>query len=296
MKHSLAARPPLANLETVCIVAHEGSLSAAAEAAGLTHSAISRRVASIENWLGFPLFERHGRGVRLTPDGQRFVGRLEQAFAIIDRAADQWRAQRGAEVVRLSVLPSFAKLWLLARLAELEQGEPRLRIQLQIETRNVDVDAGEADLAIRYGQGAWPGIHAEPFLEETLYPVASRALAQRLAGATDADLLAHPLLHDSDLSGWRAWFAPCGIQLKQRQQDRRFEDYTVVLAAAEAGLGIALARTPLAEAHLRRSGLVRLSPRAVVSPLQYYFVSSRKEVPPQVRVLMTRMVEAAREG
>jgi LysR family transcriptional regulator, glycine cleavage system transcriptional activator len=296
MKHSLAARPPLANLETVCIVAHAGSLSAAAEAAGLTHSAISRRVASIENWLGFPLFERHGRGMRLTPDGQRFVGRLEQAFAIIDRAADQWRAQRGAEVVRLSVLPSFTALWLLPRLAGLEQGEPRLRIQLQIETRNVDVDAGEADLAIRYGQGAWPGIHVEPFLAETLYPVASPALAKRLAGAPDADLLAHPLLHDSDLSGWRAWFAPCGIQLKQRQQDRRFEDYTVVLAAAEAGLGIALARTPLADAHLRRSGLVRLGARAVASPLRYYFVSSRKEVPPQVRMLMTRMVEAARRG
>jgi LysR family transcriptional regulator, glycine cleavage system transcriptional activator len=293
MKHSLAARPPLANLETVCIVAHAGSLSAAAEAAGLTHSAISRRVASIENWLGFPLFERHGRGVRLTPDGQRFVGRLEQAFAIIDRAADQWRAQRGAEVVRLSLLPSFAKLWFLERLAALEQGAPRLRIQLQIETRNVDLDAGEADLAIRYGQGAWPGIHAEPFLAETLYPVAHPALAKQLAGADDADLLAHPLLHDSDLSGWRAWFAPCGIPLRQRQQDRRFEDYTVVLAAAEAGLGIALARTPLAAAYLRRSGLVRIGRRAVASPLQYYFVTSRKEGPPQVRVLMERMIEAA---
>jgi len=46
------ARPPLASLETVCAVAREGSFLAAAEVAGLTHGAISRRVAAVENWLG----------------------------------------------------------------------------------------------------------------------------------------------------------------------------------------------------------------------------------------------------
>jgi LysR family glycine cleavage system transcriptional activator len=86
------ARPPLASLETVCTVARQGSFLAAAGVAGLTHGAISRRVAAVENWLGTTLFERHARGVRLTPDGQRFVGRIEQAFGIIDSAANQWRS------------------------------------------------------------------------------------------------------------------------------------------------------------------------------------------------------------
>jgi LysR family glycine cleavage system transcriptional activator len=292
MKHSMPPRPPLANLETVCLVARAGSFSAAADAAGLTHGAISRRVAAVENWLGFSLFERHGRGVRLTPDGQRFVGRLEQAFAIIDGAAFQWRTRRGAELVKLSVVPSFAKLWLFERLASLEGGTPPLRIQLQIETRNVDVDAGEADLAIRYGHGLWQGVEVEPFMEETLYPVANRELAARLAGAADAELLAHPLLHDSDLSGWRAWFAPAGIELKPRAQDRRFEDYSLVLAAAEAGLGIALARVPFADAYLRQSDLVRVGERAVQSPLRFYFVSTLKEARPKTRLLIARMNDA----
>ncbi|QCP53908.1 LysR family transcriptional regulator [Trinickia violacea] len=300
MEHSLPPRPPLANLETVCVVAREGSFSAAAEAAGLTHGAISRRVAAVENWLGFALFERHGRGVRLTPDGQRFVGRIEQAFAIIDGAAVQWRTRRSAELVKLSVVPSFAKLWLFERLAALEGGEPGgdhppLRIQLQIETRNVDVDAGEADLAIRYGHGVWQGVEVESFMEEALYPVASRELAAKLSG-TDAisatDLLAYPLLHDSDLSGWRAWFATLGIELKPRTQDRRFEDYSLVLAAAEAGLGIALARVPFADAYLRHSGLVRVSEHTVKSPLRFYFVSTRKEKRPKTRLLIARMLEA----
>jgi LysR family transcriptional regulator, glycine cleavage system transcriptional activator len=172
-----------------------------------------------------------------------------------------------------------------------------LRIQLQIETRNVDVDAGEADLAIRYGQGVWQGVEVESFMEEALYPVASGALAAKLAAAgadaiSAADLLAYPLLHDSDLSGWRAWFASHGIELKPRTQDRRFEDYTLVLAAAEAGLGIALARVPFAEAYLRHSGLVRMSEHTVKSPLQFYFVSTRKEKRPKTRLLIARMLGA----
>ena len=81
------SRPPLASLETVCTVARHGSFLAAAEVSGVTHGAISRRVAAVENWLGMTLFERHARGVRMTPDGQRVVGRIEQAFAIIDGAA-----------------------------------------------------------------------------------------------------------------------------------------------------------------------------------------------------------------
>jgi LysR family transcriptional regulator, glycine cleavage system transcriptional activator len=288
MEHSLTARPPLASLETVCTVAREGSFSAAAAASGVTHGAISRRVSAVENWLGVALFERHGRGVRLTPDGQRFVGRVEQAFSIIDGAADQWHARRGAQLVKVSVVPAFAKLWLIERLAALEAGPPALRIQLDIEHRNVDVVAGEADLAIRYGHGAWPNLDAEPFLPETLYPVASPEIAARLARGDHAALLKYPLLHDSDMTGWRTWFAARGVMLKPRSHDRRFEDYTLVLAAAEAGLGIALARVPVAAAWLARSRLVRVSD-AVACPLTYHFVTARREKRPEVLTLIERM-------
>ncbi len=127
VKHSSTARPPLANLETVCLVAREGSLSAAASVSGITHGAVSRRISAVENWLGIPLFERHGRGVRLTPDGQRFVGRIEEAFSIIDNAAVQWHAHGRARQVKMSVLPAFAELWLFERLGALEAGPPPLR-------------------------------------------------------------------------------------------------------------------------------------------------------------------------
>jgi LysR family transcriptional regulator, glycine cleavage system transcriptional activator len=292
------ARPPLASLETVCDVARHGSFLAAAEAANLTHGAISRRVAAVENWLGMALFERHARGVRLTPDGQRFVGRIEQAFGIIDSAASQWRSPRSPRSVKLSVVPSFAKLWFFARQTALENEAPALRIELDIDHRNVDIASGQADLAIRYGRGNWRQLEVEPFLPETLYPVAHPTLAAQLAKQIrkkgEAALLDLPLLHDSDVTGWRAWFdargIPAGgIPLKPRAQDRRFEDYTLVLAAAEAGLGVALARAPLADAYLAGSALVRVSRHEVASPLNYYFVHAKGESRPEVVALIERM-------
>jgi DNA-binding transcriptional LysR family regulator len=298
--HAAAARPPLASLETVCHVAREGSFLAAAEAAGLTHGAISRRVAAVENWLGMTLFERHARGVRLTPDGQRFVGRIEQAFGIIDSAADQWRSPRSPQLVKLSVVPAFAKLWFFERQAAFETEAPALRIQLDIDHRNADIVSGDTDLAIRYGRGNWRHLEVKPFLPEKLYPVAHPALAAQLAKQRhkrgDAALLDMPLLHDSDVTGWRAWFDALDMPLKPRAQDRRFEDYTLVLAAAEAGLGVALARVPLADAYLQRSGLVRVSRHEVASPLTYYFVHAKGENRPEVLALIDRMQAAQRSA
>ncbi|WP_321812442.1 LysR substrate-binding domain-containing protein [Burkholderia sp. BCC1985] len=286
-------RPPLASLETVCAVARLGSFLAAADASGVTHGAISRRVAAVENWLGMALFERHARGVRLTPDGQRFVGRIEQAFAIIDGAADQWRSPRTPRLVRMSVVPAFAQLWLLERQHALESEAPALRIELGIELRNVDIAAGEADLSIRYGRGNWRQLETSAFMPETLHPVAHPRLAAQLAARRRrndaAALLEMPLLHDSDVTGWRTWFDALGIPFKPRAQDRRFEDYNLVLAAAEAGLGVALARTPLADSYLKRSALVRVSRHEVESPLRYHFVHAKGENRPEVLALMERM-------
>jgi len=293
MNHSLVARPPLLNLETVCVVAREGSFSAAAAVGNVTHGAISRRIQAVENWLGVPLFERHGRGVRLTPDGQRFVGRIDQAFNIIDEAAEQWHPNGNARLVKMSVLPSFAKLWLFERLAALEVGPPDSRIQLDIEHRNADVTGGDVDVAIRYGRGTWANVDCEVFLPEMLYPVASRNIADTVEGAGSNALLLHPLLHDSDLTGWRVWFEKSGITFKRRPQDRRFEDYDLVLAAAEAGLGIALARSPFADDWLKRSKLVRLSRLEVPSPLAFYFVTAKRERRPEILTLVRKMKAAA---
>jgi len=219
------------------------------------------------------LFERHALGVRPTLDGQRFIGDVELAFSIIDSAANQWRSPRTPRSVKLSLEPTFAKLWFFERQAVLENEAPSLRVELEIDPHNADIAGGQGDIEIRYGRGNWRDLEVKTFLPERLYPVAHPALAAQLTKQIrqrgEVALLDLPLLHYSDVTGSRARFDALDISLKPRAQDRRFEDYTLVLAAAEAGLGGALARTPLADAYITRSGLVRVSRHEVASPLRY---------------------------
>jgi DNA-binding transcriptional LysR family regulator len=293
--------PPLVALEAVVQVARQGSLTAAALALGVTAGALSRKVAAVEAWLGGPVFERHGRGLRPTPDGERFFGRLEEAFGLIGAAAEPWRARRGPESVRISVTASFARLWLVPRLAALETGEPgalRLRIEVAVTDRIADVEAGEADLAVRYGRGAWSGAESSLLLAERLTPVANAAVAGSLGRDPSAEaILTQPLLHDSDVVGWRTWLRAAGFgHMQPRARDRRFEDYGAALAAAEAGLGVALARLPFADAAIRQAGLKRVSALAAESPRAFHLIVRSRESRPATLTLARRLAAAASQS
>ncbi len=140
-------------------------------------------------------------------------------------------------------------------------------------------------------------------MPETLYPVAHPRLAAQLATLRrrvgDAALLGMPLLHDSDVTGWRTWFDALGIAFRPRAQGPRFEDYNLVLAAAEAGLGVAPARPPPADAYLGylgRSALARVSRRDVDSLPRYHFVHAKGENRPEVLAVVERMRAALRSA
>lgn len=262
--HSLQTLPPLDALAAVIAAWRTGSFTAAAESLDITHGAVSRRVQAVEHWLGTSLFERHGRGVRVTPAGQRFIAQVEQALAAIHESADRWRPRRDLPVVRLSVVPSFARLWLMQRLPELQGSPPACRIELQIEHRVADLAADQSDVAIRYGRGRWRGVDSRLLFPERLFPVAAPALAADLGrNPKPARLAELPLLHDSDTGQWRAWLRAQDITFRAKAADRRFEDYDLVLAAARAGLGVALLRSPLVDEVLDDGRLVRIARPAI---------------------------------
>lgn len=290
--HSLSSLPPLDGISALLAAADGGSFTAAAESLGLTHGSVSRRIAGLETWLGTPLFERHGRGVRLTPAGQRFAADARGALGALQGSAEQWRPWQGRQTVRLSVVPSFARLWLMPRLAGVERDD--IHVDLILEHRRSDLDAREADLAIRYGKGSWEGLQARPLFDETLVPVAAPSLAERLGtDARGADILTAPLLHDSDISQWRAWLDEADIRYRPRWQDRRFEDYDTVVIAAEAGLGVALLRLPLAEHALARGTVRAVSKRTLRNPAGHCVCVRQGETRGAVLTLADRLIAAS---
>ncbi|TWT15350.1 LysR substrate-binding domain-containing protein [Reyranella sp. CPCC 100927] len=292
MEH-IWALPPLEALQAVLAAARLGSFSAAAGALDITHGAVSRRIAAVEAWAGIRLFSRHGRGVRLTLEGERLASRIELAVAMLEDSRTSGGAEPELDTIRVGVVQSFARLWLIPRLPDLEGRPPDLRIEADIDHRHMAVS--DARIAIRLGQGNWAGVVAEPLFDETLQPVATPDIANAL-GKTPrlGDLLALPLLHDATEDGWRFWLSGQGIAYQRRAKDRTFEGHDLALQAAAAGLGVALARDPYGRAFRQRLGLVAVHPRGILSPQKFHIVTRPGPRHPAVDRLVERLRKMAR--
>jgi DNA-binding transcriptional LysR family regulator len=293
MTHSSEQLLPLDTLRAFETAARTGSFSAAAQSLNITHGAISRQIGKLERWLGQRLFDRRARGVELTPEGQRLFLRTAEALALIADSSDRWVEAKGSAVVRLASLPSVSGLWLMPRLRELENGEPKLRVELIIDHREGDLADEGLDLAFRCGRGTIPRRISVRLFEEHIYPIAAPDLAKEIGEGDPARLLNQPLIHDSDASGWRAWFAAQGLDYKPRRQDRRFEDYNLVLDSAAHGLGVALARPPLVQDRLAEGKVVAVDRRTVLNPVAYWLDRPEGKLRPAAAELARRIIKAA---
>jgi DNA-binding transcriptional LysR family regulator len=155
-------------------------------------------------------------------------------------------------------------------MAALENNPSKLRIVLDVDIRQADLADEGIDLSIRCGRGGIPGRISVKLFEEHVFPVAAPGLAREIGRGDPARLLKFPLINDSDASGWRAWFAAQGMDYRPRPQDRRFEDYNLVLDAAAYGLGIALARPPLTGQQLEAGRIVAVDERTALNPVSYW--------------------------
>lgn len=294
MDHSSRSLPPLESLRAFEAAARLGSFSSAAEQLNLTHGAVSRQVSKLEQWLGFKVFERKARGVELTLEGNRLFIRTSEAFGLIADNTDRWSEPRGSMVVRLATIPSVAGLWLIPRLHLLEAGPPPLRIVLNVDIHQNDLAEDAIDLSVRCGRGGIAGRVSVKLFEEKCFPIASPELAARIGAEGNARrLLDYPLIHDSDASPWRAWLSAHNLDYAPRAQDRRFEDYNLVLDAAANGLGIALARPPLALAQIESGRLACIDQRSVANPVSYWMDRPIGSIRPAAAMLAQRIAAAA---
>jgi DNA-binding transcriptional LysR family regulator len=293
MDHNPKPLPPLDTIRAFDTAARTGSFSAAGETLNLTHGAVSRQIAKLERWFGHRLFDRQARGVALTPEGQRLFLRTTEALSIIADGSDRWIDARGSAVVRLTSIPSISSLWLMERLSAFEDGNPPLRIELTVEHRHVDLESEGDDLALRCGRGRIPNRVSVQLFEELCYPIASPALAQRIGQGAPERLLGFPLIHDSDASAWRAWFVSQNIDYRPRPQDRRFEDYNLVLDAAAHGLGVALARPPLLEESHHQNRFIEVDAHRVKNPVSYWLDRPARKPRPVAVILARRILAEA---
>ncbi|MBB4000507.1 LysR substrate-binding domain-containing protein [Aureimonas pseudogalii] len=265
---------PLTLLETFVAVARSGRMREAALTLSLTPGAISQRVRELEELAGYRLFLRTSTGVTLSDAGQSLFATLDEPFRQIEDARRKLE-RPSTRRVRVSTMASFAANWLVPRLPRFTKLHPHVDIELETDSRVVDLKREPVDMAIRHGLGDYPGLAAVPLIAPELIVVASPSLLHgRAVIETPADCLAFPLLHDMDRADWRLWFEAHGVKVSAQLSGPSFSDDHLIVKAASTGQGLALVRDTYADDDLRTGRLVR--PISIQWPTNfaYYAVST----------------------
>jgi LysR family glycine cleavage system transcriptional activator len=264
-------RAPLTSLRVFVAVAEHRSFTRGADALGLTTSAASMQIQSLEDYLRVPLFRRSGRHVELTPAAEILWPKVEHALADLERAIDEARADRGSGPLRITTLAFFLAQWLLPRLPSFSARYPGIDVQIQTAVELSDFVKNGMDLGIRYGTGTWPRVHAQKLFDEWLVPVCTAELLERHGAISEAgDLKRYKLLH-SPYEPWSAWLLEGATNDAWPSTGPLFDDAVAIVRAAEAGQGLALARWSLVADEVLRKRLA-IAGRSVKSPGAWYFV------------------------
>lgn len=268
--------PPLQSLRAFEATARLLSFRRAADELAISQSAVSHHVAKIERFLGLRLFVRKARGIELTPAAGRFLAQIQTGFSAIAAATAGIRRAHARECLRISLLPSFAANFLVRRLPTFLAREPSIEIMLDPTLDLADVAASAADLAIRYGDGAYPDVAKRLLQAERLLVVASPAfLKSKRKIVAPKDVRRFPLLTGLRLADWTAWSTAKNVDLRDCDI-RQLTDYNIVLQAALDGQGLAIGRQLLVSEHLASGRLVPVFPDAVESPrVGYWLVTAR---------------------
>jgi DNA-binding transcriptional LysR family regulator len=252
--------PPLNALRAFEAAARLQSVSRAGDELHVTHGAISRQIRALEEQLGVSLFDKDGRGVKLTDAGLRLRDVTSESFERLRGVCADLRRQQEERPFVLGCPGSLLARWFIPRLDRLQRELPELRLQLSASQGELDPRSAEVDATLLFADPPWlADMQVFELAPERIGPVLSPRYANhaRLAAATAEALYAEPLLHTTSRpQAWPQWAAAQGLAAERMQQGQGFEHLYYLLEAAAAGLGVAIAPQTLVADDLRAGRLV----------------------------------------
>jgi LysR family transcriptional regulator, glycine cleavage system transcriptional activator len=265
--------PPLNALRVFEVAARTGSYAEAGAELGLTHGAVSRQIAALENWLGQRLFVRTGRRMTATPAARAFASEVSLSFDRVIAAAEACGRLDARRILRVSAPATFAMRWLIPRLDHFHAAQAEVEVAVTTTMTLHDELRGGFDVAIRRGtadQDAWPQYRAVPFLEEVDTLIMSTALFERQPVRRLDDIASHIMLSTETRPGdWSDWLDRAGPLHVAEQRRRMFDHYFVTLQAIVDGLGLGIGPLPVLQADLTAGRLLTPFP-AITVPRKGY--------------------------
>lgn len=278
--------PPLNALKCFEAAARSGSFSKAADELHVTQSAVSHQIRQLEEHFGFPLFDRQGRQTVPTTRGRELADSLSEAFAIMASACKRAQQSGSGPSLTIAALPSVATIWLIPKLSDFFRDHPEIGVKVMYAFHGMPVDFNDIDVAILYGTGHWPGAVVTPFLDGTSIAVGNASFIEKYGPFDKPEaLLAAPLIHDTNLSGWQRWFRAAGLGSVDLASGPIFEDFNLLRAAVLAGSGAALCPASLIAGDIKAGRLMQLSEITQREENNYYVLEPENPEPARAEAI-----------
>jgi len=241
--------PPLNALRAFEATARLGGVGRAAQELHVTHGAVSRQIKLLETHLQVALFERAGRGLRLSPAGHALQGACSDAFLRLHEAAVALRRPPERQALVLGCSSSVLARWMIPRLPALQQALPALTLHWSALDGSFSDEQARLDAVLLLAEPPWPaGWQVIPLAPERVGAVVApgHPAAQRLHGQPPSALLQEAVLHTTSRpQAWPAWAEAHRLDARAIVHAQGFEHLYYLLEAAVAGLGVAIAPEPL---------------------------------------------------
>jgi LysR family glycine cleavage system transcriptional activator len=275
--------PPLNALRAFEAVARHGSVTKAAEELCVTQSAVSRHIRTLEERLGFPLFQRTGHGLEISASSQTFATALNETFVRMAQATDALVTTQAHSILTIRAYTTFLTRWLIPALPDFHRKFPQIEVRLVASSEPVNFERDAVDVGVRYGGGRWRNWRSDALFFDELRPVCSPGYAETLRAGSPAEALVEATLlhHNRRPADWPEWLALAGAKGVQPKENLFFEDLGIVYECARAGLGLAMGQHAYLLDDLALGRLVEPFPEALTRSTGYFLVcpESRAEVP-----------------
>lgn len=271
----MTVAPPLNALRVFETVVRAGTFRAAAEELCVTQSAISHQIRGLEDWFGAPLFDRGTSRPQPLPHAAELAASLSLSLSAIGAACQRARDFRISQPLVIAAIPSVAVCWLIPRLARFRAVHPGTELRIIYAVHGQRIDFQNVHFAFVFARGApdLPGVETVHFLPGESVAVCSPQLAARVGDRPDpAAIAALGLLHDTDRSGWEAWFERAGLDARRVPSGTVFQDFNLLRAAALSGQGVALCPEAMIRPDLDAGHLLRLSGPRVLAEHGYHLL------------------------
>ncbi|MFC5605519.1 LysR substrate-binding domain-containing protein [Variovorax soli] len=246
------------------------SFTRAASELCLSQSVVSRQVQALEDLLEVPLFRRQGRQIELTDLGKAYHAEVGSALQRIRSASLQAISFRaGGGSFHLAALPTFAAKWLIPRIRAFYAENPNVYVHVHSRIGRFDAASAGIDAVIGVGDANWPGMRAYHLMDETVIPVVTPDVHERLRAPEDLqDHLLLQVASRPDL--WSRWFAHQGIEAGRMRLGPQFELTSHLVQAIVARIGVGLLPDFLVADELRTGILKRTFGLPFVTGYAYY--------------------------